>query len=821
MKRLPIFLFLLLLGFSPVRSQEGLAQQMEDAIKLLRSTGTAEPRSIAMMLSSCAEGYIQINDFDTALARVQESLALSREHDLDPTMAFFTASKILNKADDEAATNFLLTELKAPGASVTYKKGVLKALDLHLAVNGNQKLAVEASYELLQITKAENPGSEEEFWARFKFGSSCLALKLYDLAGPALKEARAMALKMNRPDLAVNCSRSLGYALAADGNHEEALKLFEEGIQFVRASPDKLMLGFELQNLASNLIQLNRLEEAEKNITEAEGLARTDYEKGLLLSLRSAIALKRALAAGGGKPDLSEVIAIQEKVVEAKLKNDSAGAEFAKLGAITDHISLASFKILTGDLDGAEAALKTAAEGADAWEANSRNAQKQAVFSADQVNLSMADIRAGVYEFQQQIDVLKGNHAKGLVTAENGRGTAQAELLKEKLGLPPTDKVIKSLDEAAIAAIAKQENATLVVYSLAHTLAPDSRRFFTQKDRLQHPQFLYIWVVAPDGKISFQSVPLKGSVSSLVQAARQEITSPPEKKPAASAVRVLSSLLIDPIRDKLPKEKGSLVTFIPQGQLFLVPFAALTAEDGSVLIEDHTIGMSPSIDLLRLAREQKQAVKEAGLKEILIVGNPTMPSYQGKPGSEPHALSPLPGAESEAKFLASVLKVEPLIGDAATETAVGARMENARFLHFATHGLLETESAYNDSFLSALAFAKSDTEDGFLTVRETARMNLHAELAVLSACDTGRGRISGDGVIGLSRGYITAGVPTVVVSLWPVSDQATAVLMGNYYKQMMAGTAKAPALRNAILETKKKFPAPSLWAPFVLYGLAE
>lgn len=807
-------------GFHFARGEEDLAKRMEDAIALLRSSGQAEPSSIAMMLASAAEGYIQKGDFETALARVEESLILSRKHDLDPTMAFFTASKILNQTDDEVATAFLVRELQAPGTTNQYKKGVLKALDLHLAVNGDQKLAIQAGYELWQITKAENPESEEEFWALFKYGNHCLTGKLYDLAGPALKDARTMALKLGKPDLAANCSRSLGFALSASGNQEEALKLFQEALEFVRASPDQIMLGFELQNIGSTQIQLNQLDEAEKTIAEALPAARNDFERGIVKAMSTALELKRALAAGEA-PDFSKVIEMQEEVVAEKLKNDAAGEEFAFLGAIPDFISLAGFQLLAGDLDVAEKSLADAKRGADAWEANSRKAQDQAVFSADQVNLSMADIRAGIFDFQQQIDIARKNSEAALVTAENGRGTAQAELLKKKLGLPPSDRVSKDLDAATIAKIAADHGTTLVVYSLVHSLSPDSRRFFSPESRYQHPQFLYIWVVSPEGNYSFRSLPLKGAIGELVELARQEITAPADKKPGIPAVATLSDLLIGSIRGVLPKEEGSLVTFVPQVQLFLVPFAALTLEGDTTLIDRYVIGMSPSIELLQLAAAQRKAVEEAGKKEILVVGNPTMPGYQSRPDRDAHALSPLPGAEAEAKFLAKALKIEPLIGDAATEVAISERMENARFLHFATHGLLETESAYNQSFLSALAFAPSPGEDGFLTVKETARMDLKAELAVLSACDTGRGRVTGDGVIGLTRGYITAGVPTVVVSLWPVNDQATAILMGNYYEAMMRGEGKAQALRAAILETRKKFPDPQLWAPFVLYGLAH
>ena len=815
---LPILAFFL--TFSAVHAQEDLAERMENAMKLLEQSGQAEPRTIAMMLTSAAEGYIQKGDFETALKRVERALQLSRANDLDPMMAFVTASKILNQTDDEVATGFLIRELQAPGTSNQYKKGVLKALDMHLAINGDQKLATQAAFELWEITKADAPGTEEEFWALWKYGNHCLTGKLYDLAGPALKDARTMALKLGKPDLAANASRSLGMALMSLGNYEEARKLYEETLTLARATPDNPLLRFELQNYASLLLQMEEFDDAEKAIDEMEGLSKNEYELGIAKDLRTTLLLKRTFAAGG-EPDLSKVIALQKEVVAEKLKNTSAGEEFAYLGATADFIALASYQILAGELDEAEKSLADAARGADAWEANQRNAQKSAVFSADQVNLSMAEIRSGIFEFQQQIDIARGDPEAALVTAENGRGTAQAELLRESLGLEMSDRVVKELDSAAIAKIAADHETTFVVYSLAHSFAPATRGYFSRDDPRQHPQSLYIWVVSPEGKYSFRSIPLKGAITELVELARKEIMSKPEEKPAGEPLKVLSELLIGSIREALPAKEGASVTIVPQGQLFLVPFAALQLDGQSTLIDKYTLGMSPSIELMELAAERRKAVEEAGNKEILIVGNPTMPGYQSRPDRDAHALSPLPGAEAEAKYLGQALNSAPLIGDDATEVAIAERMEAARFLHFATHGLLETESAYNQSFLSALAFAPSEGEDGFLTAKETARMNLRAELAVLSACDTGRGRISGDGVIGLTRGYITAGVPTVVVSLWPVNDQATAILMGNYYQAMMRGEGKAAALRAAVLETKKKFPDPQLWAPFVLYGLAQ
>ncbi|MEM9016592.1 MAG: CHAT domain-containing protein [Verrucomicrobiota bacterium] len=803
----------------PIAAEEDLAERMENAIALLRKSGSDEPQAIALMLNSAAEGYIQRGDFETALVRVQESLRLCREHGVDPTSPFITASKILTQSDDELATNFLLGELTAEGASTQYKKGVLSALDMHLALTGNLKLAVQAAWEKWQITKAENPGTEEEFWDMFKYGTHAINNQLYDVAGPIMREAQILAIQLGKPDLAANCSRALAGVLLAENRLEEALKLYDEGIAFHRNSKDPTaasFLGFDLQTKANVLMQLDRLNEAEEAIDEGSKLAKNEIEKGFYFALQAALAMKRELAKGG-EPDLSDAIELQEKVVEEKLKNDVIGEEFAYLGATNDFVTLAAFQLLTGDLDGAADSLDSVDRGAKAWEANLRKAQDSAVFSADQVNLTMSTFRAAGSEFRQQLELRRGNPEAALVAAENGRGTAQAELMKSRMGLPPSDEVVKELSVDDIRTIAKEQDTTIVLYSLVHALAMDTRRFFARNHPLQSPRELYIWVVSPSGEINFAVEPLPGSIYELVELARQEVTKPPEQPLSPSPMRVLATLLIDSIEDKLPKEDGSLVTFVPQGQLFLVPFAALPTSDGRFLIDRHTIGLSPSIELLRLAAEQKKRVDERGKSDILLVGNPTMPGYQVRPDRDAQALSPLPGAEAEARYLSTILDAEPLIGDAANEAAVSARMEDARILHFATHGLLETETSYDQSFLSALAFAPSPGEDGFLTVRETARLDLAAELAVLSACDTGRGAITGDGVVGLSRGYITAGVPTVVVSLWPVSDEATAKLMGFYYEALDAGEGKAEALRSAVLKTRENWalprPLPRPWRP--------
>ncbi|NEP76409.1 CHAT domain-containing protein, partial [Okeania sp. SIO2G5] len=187
-------------------------------------------------------------------------------------------------------------------------------------------------------------------------------------------------------------------------------------------------------------------------------------------------------------------------------------------------------------------------------------------------------------------------------------------------------------------------------------------------------------------------------------------------------------------------------------------------------------------------------------------------------------LSPLSGALKEANAVSEFLGASALTGAQATEATVKQQMASADLIHLATHGLLEygdpRETGTRD-VPGAIALTPGNGEDGLLTSAEILQMDLQADLVVLSACDTGRGRITGDGVIGLSRSFIAAGVPSIVVSLWSVPDSPTAELMTEFYRQLDQGQTKAQALRQAMLVTMQNHPDPKDWAAFTLIGEDE
>ncbi|MEM9908508.1 MAG: CHAT domain-containing protein, partial [Cyanobacteria bacterium P01_D01_bin.44] len=281
-----------------------------------------------------------------------------------------------------------------------------------------------------------------------------------------------------------------------------------------------------------------------------------------------------------------------------------------------------------------------------------------------------------------------------------------------------------------------------------------------------------------------------------------------------------------PIADQLPTDPMAKVVFVPHRSLFLVPFAALKNTQGRYLIEDHTIAIAPSLQTLDLL-QQRSPSASSDFRPAVIVGNPQMPKLPPKLGQQPQQLTALPGAEAEAVAIAPLLNAQPLIGAAATETAVRAQLTQAKTIHLATHGFFDDQQGLQsaialtpatDEAITELNLADSAPDDGLLTAQEVLDLTLQADLVVLSACNTGRGKITGDGVVGLSRSFLGAGANSLVASLWSVPDRSTAFLMSAFYQNLQTNPDKAQALRQAMLATQAQYPNPRDWAAFVLIG---
>jgi CHAT domain-containing protein len=388
--------------------------------------------------------------------------------------------------------------------------------------------------------------------------------------------------------------------------------------------------------------------------------------------------------------------------------------------------------------------------------------------------------------------------------------------------------------------IAQVQNATIVEYSI---ISDQNIPIFPGKDRE-----LFIWVVQPSGKVTFRKGNLKATLSqqhpsleNMVaqflcfdnDTCRQEASTRSRSRASstvlsnnsafnqqaadaqtiatsntgtynAKILQKLHNLLISPIADLLPKNDEAKVIFIPHRSLFNVPFAALQDETGKYLIEKHTILTAPAIDVLTLTHQQRQQIQRQA-NEALIVGIPWQDILE---------------TASEANKIADLLNTQAVIGKQATKALVLDRMPKAHIIHLATHGTLDDVKGLG--IPGAIALVPSSYSDGWLTSSEILDLKLGANLVVLSACQTGKGIITGDGVVGLSRSFISAGVPSVIVSLWSVPDAPTAELMPKFYKYWLkGGMNKAQALRRAMLDIMKTHNNPKDWAAFTLIGEAD
>ena len=451
-----------------------------------------------------------------------------------------------------------------------------------------------------------------------------------------------------------------------------------------------------------------------------------------------------------------------------------------------------------GNFPQAEASLKSAIAEENTFRVSPSLSDANKILSAER---QVANCR-----LLQQVLVRQNRIELALEVAEQGRSRALVDLmtLRSNTGTPSERaNLSKAPNIDSIRRIAKAQKATLVEYSIIS------------------PEELYIWVVKPSGEVIFKISKLTETVAidQLIADSRSSVRivyPGPSKlapKPLSDLDLTLQNLyeaLIEPIVSELPIDPNQRVILLPQGELFLVPFAALQAPNGTYLIENHTLSTAPSIQTLQLTHEK---AKLANIKaNILVVGDPEMPFFEGS------QLPALPGARQEAIDIAQLFKTQPLIGNQATKAAVLNQMNTASIVHLATHGLL---NAVNNDVPGAIALASSAQDNGLLTASEIFDLQLTADLVVLSACDTGRGEIKGDGVIGLSRSFIAAGVPSVVVSLWAVNDRSTIVLMGDFYRNLQANPSKAQALRQAMLNTLKKYPNPRDWAAFTLVGESD
>lgn len=607
----------------------------------------------------------------------------------------------------------------------------------------------------------------------------------------------------------------LGDAYSKQGNYHQAITSYEQSLAISREIQNLSVEELALIQLVEAYFQQGDHRQALEYIDQGLKIVRKNPDNGILEQYL--IALAKVYLSIGDYP--KAITYSREVLTKVQEKNDSHSDENGlepsdELEVESEVLGILGEALLkSGKFGEAEKVLTRAIN-------TFESARNLGGFSSDMMTSNLNRVVEGQASISQSLQqsILPSK------PLQQGQLALLLEIanLKQFGGLISDRPTINPLTIQQIKQIAQEQKATLVEYSVIYDNSYGKVRGKEEK--------LLIWVIKPTGEVAFEQVDLKSlntSLKDLVPNTRQsmgvrgrslEVSYEPGLE-QSDRLKQLHKLLIEPIAQYLSTNPNDRVIFIPQNELFLVPFPALQDASGKYLIEKHTILTAPSIQVLQLTHEKRSTVSGDG---VLVVGNPTMPSVTTTVGEASQQLTNLPGAQKEATDIAKLLKTQPLTGKQATKAAVLPKLSNARIIHLATHGLLDDFKGLGVPGAIALApDGTGELNDGLLTSNEIFDLKLNAELVVLSACDTGRGRVTGDGVIGLSRSLITAGVPSVIVSLWSVPDAPTAELMTEFYQNLQKNRDKAQALRQAMLTTMETHPNPRDWAAFTLIGEAQ
>jgi CHAT domain-containing protein len=343
------------------------------------------------------------------------------------------------------------------------------------------------------------------------------------------------------------------------------------------------------------------------------------------------------------------------------------------------------------------------------------------------------------------------------------------------------------------AKIHERAATTIDLATLQAALAPDERvlQFHSLPDRL------LVWVVGPAG-IKASTVALRREeLTELVEVFRNSIVR--GRRAAVANADKLGAALIAP----LGLVPGQRLVVVPHGALHYLPFQALRT-DGRYLIERHPVAVAPSISIAVQLAQRTPRVSAA----LTAFGNPRIEDKYD-----------LPGAEVEVQQLAQLFPRNTVyMGPAATKTQFRDVAARSPLMHVAAHA----EADAVDPLYSRILLANEGGKQNFLEAHEILGLPMEGTaLVTLSACESGLGRIAqGDEVLGFTRSFLSAGSSSLIASLWPVSDDATAVLMGTLYGELAKGRDLQKAVQAGQLAVLKdpKMAHPFFWAPFNLIG---
>ena len=649
---------------------------------------------------------------------------------------------------------------------------------------------------------------------------------------------------------------ALAYSLLPQ--RTQSLELYERAMSLAKETGSERLIVFASGNLAGAYLDAGRNREAAEILEKIADRDRDhpDYRYGALAGAyfnlgrfpqaREAAIKAVDLARAGGNMEHLPDLLLQKARIESKLgEQEAALADANECLRVVEqtrrHLAPSDFMkrgFAETTRDAFDVTIRLLAEAHQP--ARALEAAEQARARAFLDLLATRDLQGARGQAVMALREVEGTLIRqGLDPFGPGPDAAGSALWKQWTSADPELRSLVAVPSIAISEIqaaALRLNSTILSYWVSR-------------------EATYIWVVPPVGEIHFARADIAESkLKQKIQSLWPGRTGaggggkPPVRSGAAVTLRggdtlasntaspqtwrELYRLLVHPVEKWLPARRGALLTVEAHGCLLVLPLAALQNEQGQYLVERFTLHSIPAISLLQFT-ERKKSSGPHDTSRYLLVADPT----GTPPGPNGKLLPALPGARQEISSVARLLPaslVTALVGKDASEQRVAELAGGSEVIHLATHGVIREDDPM-ESYLALSRSGPGPGQDGLLTAQKVYGLELHSDLVFLSACRSGLGQLSGDGINGLTRAFMYAGTPSVIASLWDVADETTNRLVTGFYRAWLGGADKARGLRSAQLALLGALRAgrvsvqtpygkvvlpedPVFWASFVLQG---
>jgi CHAT domain-containing protein len=658
----------------------------------------------------------------------------------------------------------------------------------------------------MQATKTKDMGFP--FMAYMGKARALVALHRESEARNLLDEAIAQAKLVNARAEEVQLLIVLGKQ-AASNNPREAIAHLQEATALCDAAGLRHALAWALLELAMVYRDTDELDKAEESVAASLEPMR-EVEDKYHLPLHFAV-LAEVLAKKGQLNAAVKAYDQAADLVNAMLVNIPSPEVESSLIAIESEVFLGRFRLAVQ--------LKDIGKAYQILEAARGRSVADVLRSTPAKDVGLSPIAKAAQKEVNRIQI-------ALLHSEK---RAQRKRLLDRLFeaeqlLGPAAKPRNPLQKASL------QTKAVNLWKLRKSLLPDE---MILEYVLDEPNSYCLTITRDYSKIGVLPLGRK-PMEQLIEHYLTEIKS---KQPGLEPGKELNSLLLGPVQ--APAGKLRLV-IVPDGKLHLLPFDSLRDHEGHYVLTAHVVTYAPSATVLYLLRtshsahhatlpflgvgdvpyQRTSALETAKTTDSVSTGSDASGDLFGSAGVK---LKYLPGSRQEVIAAGEALGNRSilLLDEKATETAFKSQpLADFQIIHLAVHGIASTR--FPDRAALVLESDPASHEDGLLQVREIRNLPLNSELVILSACDTGQGRLLGEeGVANLEQAFLLAGAKTIVASLWGADDTYTLALMKHFYRHLANRQDKGSALRQAKIDLLEEFgeqALPFYWAGFTMVG---